>query len=1014
MKRSTNQKRKRGKKRVSVSKTPKVKTKAQPKEQGKPLLIAVIAIVALIALSVLLLFSKQLVGKAIAVNAAGAELVSPAYVGQPFSVKIIANTEAETTSVKFTLLLPKEMDCSYVASPPVKNLIEGWDEYTNECDNVNKKITFYAQKKFSVANGKSKLFEVGQIDFDPKALPAKAYAFTFVSFLALGNNLNNVKTLPGAFEVNIQEQPKVAVCGNGQKEDPEQCDDNNKVTETCDKYGQTCDQVCDASCQLASVKGAFCGDGKLNSANGEECDDGGKMDGDGCSHDCKVELTATCGDNICNVKQESTQSCPQDCGLVCPTNNLVAWWKGDNNAQDNYKAGYHGTLAGNAAFSTGKVGQAFKFDGIDDLLDLGSKSGTLFADPTNSSLSLSFWMKTAATKSSQGALYIFDSGAGTDARRGFYCNTMQGTLNCVIRQAKTIYQISASNAIPLNSWKHITLTFDNVNKEMKLYIDGALSKTGIEGQVSGDTYVSPQAIIGAANTKNLFFNGSLDEIAVWSRALAAAEVKNVFNAGATGMCSIPAFNCGNNILEVGEECDDGGNSDGDGCSSICQKESAICGDNVCEIKFESSISCEKDCGAVCPTNGLISWWKGEDTKDSFSSHDGTLGGNAALTSGKVGSGFYFDGDGDYFTLGQKPGTIFSDPTGQSLSVSFWMRTNASKSSQGSLYILDSGAGTAARRGFYCSTDQGKLDCTLKHAEKIYQVSANNVIPLKVWKLVTFTFDMSKEELKLYVDGAPVATGSKAPLASLSSPVPASVIGATNLQTLSFNGTLDEIAIWNRVLTPAEVRAILDTDNIGMCAVPQALCGNSFLELGEDCDDGNKIDTDSCTALCKSAICGDGIIRSGMEQCDSINLAGASCQTQGFANGSLSCTPSCMFNNTACKAIPLPPPPPPNVTSTVNGTKITLGEIVSVNNTFSTLVTASESFSQKIKVYTILYSGEGKVLKLETDEFNNGLRVGESVMVTVNYPLAEVKKKSVIVYDVDPNPTVYGKMEKMYS
>ena len=365
-------------------------------------------------------------------------------------------------------------------------------------------------------------------------------------------------------------------------------------------------------------------------------------------------------------------------------------------------------------------------------------------------------------------------------------------------------------------------------------------------------------------------------------------------------------------------------------------------------------------------------------------------------------------------MGQKPGTIFSDPTGSSLSVSFWMRTNATKSPQGALYIVDSGAGTAARRGFYCSTNQGKLDCTIKHAEKIYQVSANNAIPLNVWKLVTFTFDQAKEELKLYLDGSYAAAGTKATLSSGASPVPTSVIGATNLQTLSFNGTLDEIAVWDRVLTAAEVRAIFDTDNIGMCAVPEAICGNGFVETGEDCDDGNKVDTDACTALCKSAVCGDGIIRTGVEQCEGINLAGASCQTLGFANGSLSCSSSCSFNNTACNAIPLPPPPPPNVTSTVNGTKISLGEIAPANNTFSTLLTATESFSQKIKVYTILYSGEGKVLKLETDEFNNGLRVGESIMVTVNYPLAEVKKKSVLVYDVEPNPTVYGKMEKTYS
>ena len=65
-------------------------------------------------------------------------------------------------------------------------------------------------------------------------------------------------------------------------------------------------------------------------------------------------------------------------------------------------------------------------------------------------------------------------------------------------------------------------------------------------------------------------------------------------------------------------------------------------------------------------------------------------------------------------------------------------------------------------------------------------------------------------------------------------------------------------------------------------------------------------------------------------------------------------------------------------------------------------------------YTILYDTQGKVLKLEADELTGGLRVGESATIAVDYPLAEVKKKTVIVFDVEPNPTGYGKLEKSYS
>ncbi|MBI5501917.1 MAG: pre-peptidase C-terminal domain-containing protein [Deltaproteobacteria bacterium] len=45
------------------------------------------------------------------------------------------------------------------------------------------------------------------------------------------------------------------------------------------------------------------------------------------------------------------------------------------------------------------------------------------------------------------------------------------------------------------------------------------------------------------------------------------------------------------------------------------------------------------------------------------------------------------------------------------------------------------------------------------------------------------------------------------------------------------------------------------------------CGNGTLEPGEPCDDGNADDTDDCLVGCIPASCGDGFVRSGLEECD---------------------------------------------------------------------------------------------------------------------------------------------------
>ena len=113
------------------------------------------------------------------------------------------------------------------------------------------------------------------------------------------------------------------------------------------------------------------------------------------------------------------------------------------------------------------------------------------------------------------------------------------------------------------------------------------------------------------------------------------------------------------------------------------------------------------------------------------------------------------------------------------------------------------------------------------------------------------------------------------------------------------------------------------------------------------------------------------------------------------------------------AAPAPAPIPPVTTLTVNGTKISLGDIAPANNTFATLLTATEGFTPKIMIYTILYNADGKVLKLESDELT-GMNKDAWLVVTANHPSAEVKKKVVLIFDLETNPTVYGKLEKTYS
>jgi cysteine-rich repeat protein len=83
-------------------------------------------------------------------------------------------------------------------------------------------------------------------------------------------------------------------CGNGQLDTlhGEECDDGNHLD------GDGCSHDC---------KIEMCGNGRVDTAKGEECDDNNRQDGDGCSHDCKFEF---CGDGI---KNDQTSHSHEDC-----------------------------------------------------------------------------------------------------------------------------------------------------------------------------------------------------------------------------------------------------------------------------------------------------------------------------------------------------------------------------------------------------------------------------------------------------------------------------------------------------------------------------------------------------------------------------------------------------------------------------------------------------------------------------------------------------------------------------
>ncbi len=115
----------------------------------------------------------------------------------------------------------------------------------------------------------------------------------------------------------------MAVCGDGIiNTDDEECDDGNHDTESCE-YGETDCLICDASCKELKGATSFCGDGVTDDASGEECDSGDDNGGGPglCAADCLA--VQTCGDGamqgteVCDAGGNNgvDGDCDKRCGL---------------------------------------------------------------------------------------------------------------------------------------------------------------------------------------------------------------------------------------------------------------------------------------------------------------------------------------------------------------------------------------------------------------------------------------------------------------------------------------------------------------------------------------------------------------------------------------------------------------------------------------------------------------------------------------------------------------------------
>jgi len=448
-----------------------------------------------------------------------------------------------------------------------------------------------------------------------------------------------------------------------------------------------------------------------------------------------------------------------------------------------------GTISTGITRTIGKINGAYYFDSNSDYINL-SKLITL------KNATYSFWIKILSISTD---LLIM----GNDQ---YYSRIFIGSNNNLKLETNTNGQEYAFyNSFSTGLWYHIALVRDN--NTVTFYRNGI--------NIGSSTISNSNSLtLSQIGFNGRSFRGTIDEVGIWNRPLTPTEVSVVFNSSypfssipinipvssvsvlpstvsltisstITLAATIYPENATNKNISWNSN-----NTSIATVSSLGIVTGQSAGNAIITVTTQDGSKTSSCMITVLPNNnssslmtGIIAYYKLDEVsgnaKDEVSSNYGIASSNITRVSGKINGAYYFDSNTDYISLA----SIITQKTG---TYSFWIKIL-------SIYddLLIMGNNPYYSRIFIGVNNNLKIETNTNGQEFAFY----NSFSTGLWYHITLVRD--NDNIKFYRNGTNIGSST----ISNSNSLTLSQIGFNGK---SFRGTIDEVGIWNRPLTPAEV------------------------------------------------------------------------------------------------------------------------------------------------------------------------------------------------------------------
>ena len=541
------------------------------------------------------------------------------------------------------------------------------------------------------------------------------------------------------------------------------------------------------------------------------------------------------GDNFAYVNVTVSDDSNNMSAFIDWNKSLVGWWRFEDNYNDSSSYGNNGNCSETllcSNWTTGYRGKAPRFGG--GYVNAGNDSSL---NP-RSELTVEAWIyqtdysgntyKRIVSKEHWDASNINDSYV-----LGLNSDSTQVKIAVYINETEYISQ-AFDYTIPLNEWVHVVGTYNGSN--LSIYVNGDLrNSTSVTGLLDINTL---PVEIGRESTYNYaYFVGLIDEVKIFSRALSQEEINASYQASIYKLYhNFTNLSSGNytyqshvvdqagNLNQTEERTfsvnsppthstpilnsSSGTNSTNDNLTCYNQSTADVDGDSVTNIynwyKNDTSIAVLN-----MPFDSNNSAGSGKTRDYSSRGNNGTVTGATWNSSGKIGGAYNFDGVNDYIQMG----SAGDNQQNTSFSFSVWYSRNIKDTVNADGIFGDWrwDSDGQLRNGwilrYFINTDDlgfilEYLNSTGGIKEKSVSCSASG---LNQWYYASGSVDVSTGAMRLYLNGVQCGSTTITDITQLNGAYDYPLrMGYSPVNTGYFNGSIDEVKIYNYSLSPEQV------------------------------------------------------------------------------------------------------------------------------------------------------------------------------------------------------------------